>query len=389
MENYRFLLDIAIILVITKFAGLLTRRINMPQVLGALFAGIILGPAIFNIIRSFDTLNSFSEIGVIILMFAAGLETNLKELKKTWKGSLFIATMGVILPLIGGYFLSKIYGMASLESIFIGVILTATSVSITVETLQEMGHLKTKTGTAILGAAIIDDLLGIMILSLVIGSKGQASFSFATLIMTLTKILGFTVFCIFCGIVAYKLLLYIYMKYGKVRRLAILMLAFCFFLAYMAERFGLADITGAYIAGLILSRIQINNYMEQKIEILSYILFSPIFFASMGLKIPSLSFTSTTLLFTALLLIIAILSKVLGCGFAAKLVGFNTDESMKIGLGMISRGEVALIVANKGINAGIMNPQLFSGVIFVVIATTLITPILLKKAYANEKAVTE
>ena len=256
MESYKYLLDIALILISTKILGLLTRRIQLPQVVGALIAGLLLGPACFGVLQETDFIKNIAEIGVIVLMFAAGLETDVQELKKTGLASFIIALLGVIVPLIGGYFVATIYNPVTdqqtmLQNIFVGVVLTATSVSITVETLKELGKLSTKTGNAILGAALIDDVLGIIALTVISSFAG----SDVSLWVILLKILGFF---IFCGVVAFLFIKFVnpwINKYKKdLRRFVILAFAFCLLMSFSAEYFfGVSDITGAFVAGLILS----------------------------------------------------------------------------------------------------------------------------------------
>jgi Kef-type K+ transport system membrane component KefB len=376
-----FLLEIALILVFTKVFGLLTRKINLPQVVGALLAGILLGPTCFKLINSSDLMNTLSSIGVIMLMFSAGMETNLTELRKSLKASLVIAGIGVVIPLMGGFLLSRYYHENILRSVFIGVILTATSVSITVETLHELGKFQTKSGTVILGAAVIDDILGIIILTIIIGLGDSGDYSALAVGLVLLKIAAFFIFALVVGWLAFKLFSYLYNKWGTLRRLSIFSLAFCFFMSFIAEQFGVADITGAYLAGLVLCGNKFVYYVEERTIILSYLFFSPIFFASIGLKTNLNGFGASVLMFSTLLLVIAIASKIVGCGLGAKICGYTSSESLQIGVGMISRGEVALIVADKGIAANLMDPLLFSGIIVVVIITTLITPLLLKIVY--------
>ncbi len=384
MESF-FLLELALILVVTKIFGLFTRKIHLPQVVGALVAGIVLGPAVLNIVAKGDVITALAEVGVILLMFSAGLETDFKQLRGSLKASLVIAVIGVIVPLLGGLGLALWFGQSVLKSVFIGVILTATSVSITVEALQEMGKLKTKAGTAILGAAVIDDILGIIILSVIIG-VGEGGVSFAAIGLTLLKIAAFFAFALICGFGALRLFDFLSVKLGKRRRLSIFGLAFCFALAYLAEQFGVADITGAYIAGLALCNSKAEEYIEEKNVVLSYMFFSPVFFISVGLMTSFDGLTGKTVLFAFLLLVVAVLSKLAGCGLGAKLCRFSGSECVQVGVGMISRGEVAIIVATKGIAAGLMDAELFSGVIVVVIITTLITPLLLKIAFRPAKA---
>ncbi|GKX29763.1 sodium:proton antiporter [Vallitalea longa] len=389
MLSYGFFLDLAIILLSTKLLGLLTRRIRMPQVVGALLAGLILGPALLNVVHESDFIDKMAELGVIVLMFSAGLETDLKELKKCGKASLIIAVLGVALPLVGGLVVAGLFAgnlihmtqQELLENIFIGVVLTATSVSITVETLKEMGKLKSPSGTAILGAAVIDDVLGIIILTIV-SSFADPSVSIVSI---LVRILLFFVFAAVCAVVFY----YVFNKmsdvYGKKRRLPIYSLAFCLILSYIAEEyFGVADITGAFLAGIIISNVTHSEYVSEKMDITSYMLLSPIFFASIGIKTSVENMDMKIILFALALLVIAILTKVVGCGLGAKLCGYDGKQSLRIGVGMISRGEVALIVADKGASVGLMNQTYFAPLIIVVIITTIITPILLKMVYHNK-----
>ena len=384
MESYKYLLDIALILISTKILGLLTRRIQLPQVVGALIAGLLLGPACFGVLQETDFIKNIAEIGVIVLMFAAGLETDVQELKKTGLASFIIALLGVIVPLIGGYFVATIYNPVTdqqtmLQNIFVGVVLTATSVSITVETLKELGKLSTKTGNAILGAALIDDVLGIIALTVISSFAG----SDVSLWVILLKILGFF---IFCGVVAFLFIKFVnpwINKYKKdLRRFVILAFAFCLLMSFSAEYFfGVSDITGAFVAGLILSNNKKTSYMLNRFDTVSYVLLSPVFFASVGLKVTFSNMSATVVVLTVLLLVVAILSKMIGCGLGAKICKYTNLQSVKIGIGMISRGEVALIVATKGMSMGLMKDEFFEPLVLVVVATTIVTPILLKLAY--------
>ena len=384
MESYKYLLDIALILISTKILGLLTRRIQLPQVVGALIAGLLLGPACFGVLQETDFIKNIAEIGVIVLMFAAGLETDVQELKKTGLASFIIALLGVIVPLIGGYFVATIYNPVTdqqtmLQNIFVGVVLTATSVSITVETLKELGKLSTKTGNAILGAALIDDVLGIIALTVISSFAG----SDVSLWAILLKILGFF---IFCGVVAFLFIKFVnpwINKYKKdLRRFVILAFAFCLLMSFSAEYFfGVSDITGAFVAGLILSNNKKTSYMLNRFDTVSYVLLSPVFFASVGLKVTFSNMSATVVVLTVLLLVVAILSKMIGCGLGAKICKYTNLQSVKIGIGMISRGEVALIVATKGMSMGLMKDEFFAPLVLVVVATTIVTPILLKLAY--------
>lgn len=387
MQNFHFILDLAIILLTTKILGLITKRFHMPQVVGALMAGVLFGPSCLNLIRETDFIHATAEIGVIVLMFCAGMETDIKELKKSGKASFVIALIGVIVPLIGGYFVASYFNtpdrIASdasstifLQNIFIGIILTATSVSITVETLKELGKLKTRSGNAILGAAIIDDILGIVALTIVTSMADKS----VKISIVLLKIVGFFIFAAIVGFIFYKL----YRKWSErteqgMHRYAIIAFAFCLILAYVGEEyFGVADITGAFLAGLILSGTNKSQYLASKFDVLSYLYLSPIFFASIGLKAVLPEMTTMILAFAIILTLVAALTKVVGCGLGAKVCGYKNYQCMRIGVGMISRGEVALIVASKGSAIGLMGANFLGPVVMVVIITTIITPILLK-----------
>lgn len=394
MESYGFLLDLALILLSTKIFGLVTKRIHMPQVVGALVAGVLMGPAVFNIIHETDFIHQMSEIGVIVLMFCAGLETDIDELKKCGKASFIIAMLGVIVPLAGGFGVAWFFnrpGMIEstagaslfLQNIFIGVILTATSVSISVETLKEMGKLNTKAGNAILGAAIIDDILGIIALTL-ITSMADTS---VNIVMVLLKIVGFLVMVLVAGVLLHRIYKYWVQRYeGNLRRFVIAAFVICLLMAYFAEViFGVADITGAFFAGLMVTKTTKTNYVAKRFDTLSYILLSPIFFASIGIQVELPSMSANIVWFAVALTAAAILTKVIGCGIGAKMCHYKNKDCVRIGAGMISRGEVALIVAAKGNSVGLMSAALLGPVVIVVVITTIVAPIFLKLAFAHKK----
>ena len=329
-----------------------------------------------------------AEMGVIFLMFSAGLDTDLKELKANLGASFITALIGVIVPLIGGMIGYALYFGEDLsnydqmlQSLFVGVVLTATSVSITVETLREMGRLSGKVGMTILGAAIIDDILGMIVLAVVSSMKDTSVKPAAVLI----KIVLYFVL-ILVLFLATTHLEFAFSKNDHKRRVAIFAIAFCFILAYVSEvGFGIADITGAYFAGVMLCRSKIRDYVDIKIHDVSTVFFSCIFFASVGLKVTMGGMTLKIWLFAVILTVIAIITKMIGCGLGAKICKFTWKESLQTGVGMISRGEVALIVAEKGRQVGLISEDLFAPIILVVIVTTLITPILLKVVFKGEK----
>ena len=390
--NYEFLLWIALILISTKVLGLLCKAVHLPEVVGALLAGVILGPSALGLMSmEGDTgtlLTYVAEMGVIFLMFSAGLDTDLKELKANIGASFVTALIGVIVPLIGGMIGYALYFGEDLsnydqmlQSLFVGVVLTATSVSITVETLREMGRLSGKVGMTILGAAIIDDILGMVVLA-VVSSMKDTSVKPTTVLI---KIVLYFVLILILFMVTSRLEFAIEKNDHK-RRVAIFAIAFCFILAYVSEiGFGIADITGAYFAGVMLCQSKIRDYVDVKIHDVSTVFFSCIFFASVGLKVTLGGMTLKVWMFAVILTLIAIISKMVGCGLGAKICKFTWKESLQTGVGMISRGEVALIVAEKGRQVGLISEDLFAQIILVVIVTTLITPILLKVVFKGDE----
>ena len=378
--SYHFLFELALILLSTKVLGIITKRIALPQVVGALLAGLVMGPAMLNILQETTLLDQLAELGVIVLMFNAG------ELKKAGRSAFIIALIGVLVPLIGGFFLTSFFNQGSdtlLQNIFIGVVLTATSVSITVETLKEIGKLSTRSGNAILGAAIIDDVLGIVALTMITSLSGTGT----NVLVVLLKIAAFFAVSVVVWMIFHRIVEWWFKRYDRdKRRFVVISFAFCLLYAYLAETvFGVADITGAYIAGLIFAKTPRVAYLQDRFDTLSYTLLSPVFFASIGLKVVLPQMSATIILFSVLLVLWAALSKVIGCGLGAKLCGYTNQESLRIGVGMISRGEVALIVANNGIAAGLMKEEFFGPVVLMVIATTILTPIFLKLVYRGKE----
>ena len=381
--------DIAIIVIFAKAFGILARKLRAPQVVGEIIAGLIIGPSVLGLVKLNDFLSVCAEIGVVFLMFSAGLGTDLKALMKTGPKALAIACAGVAVPLGGGTLLYMMfYGFASwgsekfLTAVFIGVIMTATSVSITVETLKEMGKLQTELGTTILSAAIIDDVIGILVLTFVIGFKDPDSQPLWVMLRTL----AFFVLAMIVGFIIYKIFKRIDKRYPHTRRIPILALALCFSFAYIAERFfGIADITGAYVAGIVLSRLKDSAYIEEKMDTGSYMLFGPIFFASIGLKTSLDGLSLDLLWFSIGFVLVALVTKIIGCGVTSRLCGFRGSDPLKIGVGMMTRGEVALIVAQKGLSSGMISPVYFTSVILLIIVSSIITPIILKLIFSRDE----
>ena len=388
MDSYRIFLDLAIIMVFSKFFALVARRLKAPQVVGEIVAGLLIGPSVFGLVNLSDFLSQMAEIGVILLMFSAGLETNLKDLMKTGFKALLIACAGVFVPLLGGTLLYMgFYGSAPFGSdkfysaLFIGVIMTATSVSITVQSLREMGKLKVEVGTTIMSAAIIDDVIGIIVLTFVIGFKNPDSNPGKVVINTIL----FFVLAIVVGFVLYKLFKMVDFRYPHTRRIPILGLAICFIFAYVAEvYFGIADITGAYVAGIVLCSLKDSEYIDEKIDTNSYMLFGPVFFASIGLKTNIDKISGEIILFSIGFVIVALITKIIGCGLMSRALGFKGRDSLKIGVGMMTRGEVALIVSQKGLSVGMVSSVYFTAVILLIIVSSISTPLILKLLYSKD-----
>ncbi|MBR1628351.1 MAG: cation:proton antiporter [Lachnospiraceae bacterium] len=391
--SYIFLLWLAIILFSTKVCGLCVRKIHLPEVVGYLLAGVLLGPSLLGCIVIDDAtptgefLEFTAELGVVFLMFSAGLTTDMDQMKRNLKASMVTAIIGVLVPLVlGTLSFGLFFGIdpadstAMLEAVFVGVILTATSVSITVQTLKEMGKLSGDVGTTILGAAVIDDILGIIVLTIVTSMRDTT----ARPVEVGGKIVLYAVLIGILYFVIHRMEPMI-AKNDHKRRAGLFGLSFCMLMAFVSEYFfGIADITGAYFAGLILCSSKLRDYIDLKIENLLNMFFMAVFFSSIGIKV-SIGHMSTQMwLFAVVLVVVAILSKMLGCGFGAKCCGFNGKDSLRIGVGMISRGEVALIVAEKGRQISLVSEEMFAPIVVVVIITTLLTPVLLKMVFEGD-----
>lgn len=391
VKSYLVFKDLAIIIVVAKLFGIGAKKCKAPEVVGSIIAGIVIGPTMLGLVKQTDFLSQMAEIGVLLLMFSAGLETNLKDLMKTGVMAFLIACAGVAIPLIGGTLLYMgFYGYVPtgdpefIKAVYIGTIMTATSVSITVQVLKEMGHLSEKVGTTILSAAIIDDVIGVIVLTIVIGMKDPNSKPMTVVSNTVL----FFALSIIVGIIIYKIFKIIDKRHPHTRRVPILGLALCFTFGYVAEAmFGIADITGAFVAGIILCNINDSDYIARKMDVSSYMLFGPIFFTMIGLKADLSGLNKDMLFFSIAFVAVALITKIIGCGLMGKLCRFNNKDSLKIGVGMMTRGEVALIVSQKGLNAGIIESKYFASVILLIIVSSIVTPILLKILYKEKQEI--
>lgn len=402
------ILQLAAILLLSKLFGLFMRKLGLPEVVGSVFAGLILGNAIWGLflpetnfifpIKESDNLALFSKIGVLLILFKAGLETDVNQIKSLGIKALLVAMGGVLLPLGLGFLLGLV--MLPNETwhawLFIGTIMTATSVGITVETLKSLGKYNTKIGSIITSAAIIDDVLGMIVLTVVMSIEGGAEDQNAVLklinphaypIITILWMFVFFIVAIGFGYLLVKLFNHINKVKPNVHRVPIYSLVVCFLYAYVAEEvFGVADITGAYIGGAILSLCHNTAiYADKKLDVGSYTFFTPVFFAYIGIQISFQSFTANVIIISVLFVIIAILGKIVGCGGVALLTGENLKDSTRVGVGMIARGEVALAVTTTGISAGLIANEYISMTVLLVLVSSILAPILLKALYKGEE----
>ena len=388
MDKLEILRSIAIIIITAKGFGLIARRLKAPQVVGEIIAGLILGPSLLKWVEPSDFISGVAEIGVILLMFSAGLETNLTQLKKTGAKATLIACSGVFVPLIGGtllyfcfYDFAPVGSEEFFKAVFIGTILTATSVSITVQALKELGKLTDEVGTTIMSAAIIDDVIGILVLTIVISFRDPSSKIGDVVLRTV----GFFILAIIFGLILYKIMEWVDNRYPHTQRIPIIGLALALALSYIADRFfGIADITGAYVAGIILSSLKDSKYIDRKMDVNSYMIFGPVLFVSIGLQTDLKSLDMSILLFSIGFVLVGLLSKIVGCGLMSRLCGYKGIDTLKIGVGMMTRGEVALIVSKKGLEVGMIDSKYFTSVILLIIVSSILTPVMLKLLYSNK-----
>ncbi|WP_405098867.1 cation:proton antiporter [Oceanobacillus sp. FSL H7-0719] len=376
-----FILYLAIIIIAAKLAGAISVRFGQPSVLGELIVGVLLGPSVLGLIEASDLLGTFSTIGVILLMFIAGLETDLQEFKKSAKSATLVGFGGIIFPLFLGYMVGLMMDLTSLQSWFLGVMLSATSVSISVQSLKEMNQLRTPAGTTILGAAVLDDVVVMIILAFLMSFAMGGETSLTMLVVKKA------LFFIGAILVAWKVVPWFMRTFAKLPVSEAVMsaaLIICFVYAYVAELTGVANIIGAYIAGIAIGTTNFKEVVFEKVETISYSLFVPIFFAYIGIS-AEFSGILDNIVLIILLSVFAILTKFVGAGAGAKLSGYGWRNSMGIGSAMVSRGEVALIVAALGLEASLITQDLFATMIVVVIITTLVTPPMMKMFFTQRK----
>ncbi|NLI53887.1 MAG: cation:proton antiporter [Clostridiales bacterium] len=400
MEYYLVLLPAALLLLISKLLMKLCERINLPSVVGLLVAGLVVG--LINYIPGQDILTDaslegigyFAQIGVILIMFSVGLETKVQQIKEIGGPAIIVTLAGVIVPM-GLGFLVAVWctgGFAELTqdkllaAIFYGTISTATSVSVSVATLKELGKLNTKVGNTIVAAAILDDIVGIIVLSIVLALKNGNSVEVANPWIVILKMVAFFVIVALLASFISKGFHKLDLRFPHHRLIPIISLSLCFIVAYVSERyFGIADITGAYIVGLILSTNPDCQYIGRKTEILGYMIFVPLFFGNIGITTQFTNFNMNMLLFGVLFIVSGMLGKIIGCGGAALACRYSLKDSFKVGIGMMARAEVALVTAQKGVEYGIIDTSIMPFIVLMIIITSFVTPIMLHKAYHKEK----
>jgi len=396
----QIVLSVGIIIITAKYLGLLAKKIGFPQVAGEIVSGLALrylpffhnfGGVETNIVyaETNQFIEYMAEIGVILIMFSAGLGTNLKSLVKSGIKSTVIAASGVIVPLVLGTVMALgFWGFDGFgtpifyQALFIGTILTATSVSITVVALKELGKINSEVGQTIISAAIIDDVFGIIVLTIVLGaSSGKGDY-----LGLMIKTAAFFAASLIVGYLIYRIFKWYDNRHPHTHRISIYGLGVALIFAYCTERFfGIADITGAYVAGVVFCNLHDASYMEQKIDTNSYMFFSPIFFTAIGLKTNLSGLNMSLIWFSAAFVLVGCVAKIIGCSGSALAMGFKQRESLQIGLGMMVRGEVALIVAQKGLAGGMVKAEYFAPVILLIIVSSMIAPILLGKAFAGKQ----
>ena len=375
-------LELAIVLVVAKLFGYLTLRLGFPAALGQLIGGIIIGPSLLNLVAYDEGVRLVAELGVVMLLFLAGLETDIEEFKHVGVSAFIVAVIGVIVPFILGYVGALAWGYSDIQALFLGGILTATSVGLTTSILMEMKKLRSRVGTTILAAAVVDDVLGIIILTVLVAMNTKGSVYPTDVLLILGEIALFFVLGILLGSPAVKEALRASEKINLPETITAFAIAIMLIFASIAERFQLAGITGAYLAGLIVAGSAEAREVTSKTLTIGYSLFIPVFLVSIGVEtdVQVLTHVGT---FAALYAFLAIIGKITGCGIGALLTRFKPVEAIQIGVGMVPRMEVALIMANIGLREGVFDRGTFSIPVSMVIITTLVTPFLLKWAFSR------
>ncbi|WP_339288507.1 cation:proton antiporter [Ureibacillus sp. FSL K6-0786] len=381
MDVFEFILQIVLVLLVAKIAGQISIRLGQPSVLGKIIAGIILGPAVLGWIEQTELIHVFSEIGVLLLMFLAGLETDLESLNKNVKAATLVAILGVVMPILMGWGASPLFGIPTSEGIFLGLLLAATSVSISVQTLREIGWLNSREGATLLGAAVLDDVIVVILIAVAIGFFVGSDTNIAWVI---AQQIIFFIVIYFVGKYLVPKFMHLFEGFKITEPIVTAGLILLFAFAYFADFLGVSGIIGTYFMGVAISRTKYAKEVEHGVSPIAYGIFVPFFFINIGLPM-SFDGIGDQIVFIIVFSIIAVLSKFIGCGLGAKVCGFGWKSSAGIGAGMISRGEVALILASIGLTGGILSQEFYGAMIVVIIITTLVTPPLLKLIFGKRE----
>lgn len=380
----KYLLDIGLIILFIRVFNLITEKIKFPKIIGSLLAGVILGPAVLNLVQSTKEIEFLSNISMIFIMFLVGIQTNFKKMISGSKKFLIIALLGIFFPLGFGILTSKLYTLDPTINLFFGLVLTISSVSITIESLVELKKVKSSVGTAILGAGIVDDFLGVFILTIL---ENKNNISLDMLFKLLVDFTIFTIIAISLGFIMYYIFKLINQKeHDYIPNYAI---AYAFILSFISEYFNMNGVIGAYIAGLVFGASQKTTYSKKHIEDMVVLFFNPISFASIGLKLPTLVFSKNVWIFIIIYTIVSILDKTLGAGIGANIQGYNNKESLQIGIGMAIRGEISLIIANTCLDMELIDIEVFSIAIISIILTTIISSLILNIILEKNKKIKE
>lgn len=378
-----FLVEIALVLFAAHIGGMISKKLKQPVVLGQIIVGIVIG---MTVMKKTETIHDFGQIGVVLLMFVAGLETDVKELVTSIRSSSMIALGGIVFPAVLVFLGMMIFvpSESALVALFLGIVSTATSVSISVQTLREIHKLRSKQGLMILGAAIIDDVVGIILLTLLVSMVNPGASG--SVIWVVAKIVGFFVLIYILGFLLIKI-------FKKVKGdadiddiIVTYAIIICFLLAFVSEEFGVAAITGAYFAGVIFAMTSHKHTVSHEVNKIATYLFTPIFFVGIGMDIDIFA-ALTSVLIGSILIVLGSVGKVVGCGLGAKMTGFNKEGALQIGIGMIPRAEVAIIVANIGMQMSILNEKHMAATVLMVLVSTLITPSLLKWSFKERRQI--
>jgi Kef-type K+ transport system membrane component KefB len=387
---------LAIIILSAKLGGFISLKLGQPSVLGELLVGVILGPTVFNLLHwppftdehLGETVAHFAELGVLLLMFIAGLDLHLTDLAKYGKVSVFAGTLGVLTPLGMSFGLALLFGFSVESSLFAGLILSATSVSISAQTLMEMRVLRSRVGIGLLGSAVFDDILVVLGLSVFVAFVLGSAAGLGSILWIILKMILFLSIAITAGLLIIPKITHRIDSLPVSQGLIAFTFIVILFYAWSAEILGgMAAITGAFLAGLVFARSPLKERIETGISSLAYGVFVPIFFVNVGLSANARELTAENAWLLVIMSIVAVVSKVLGSGLGARLGGFSNREAIQLGAGMISRGEVGLIVASVGVMEGLIGPEIFSIIVGVVIITTLLTPPILRSLFTGENPV--